>query len=579
MLNGVDISSHQAGIRISELTDTSFVIVKTSGGIGYRNSHAQDMLDQAVKSGKLIGTYHYAREKSCKGSAKAEAAYYVESTKAYIGKAVLALDWEEECSLGPGWAKEWLDEVYRLTGVKPIVYTSQGVCAYYDWSAVRNAGYKLWLAQYASNNPLYGWQSVPWQSGSLGAWQSDRYVIHQYGTGYITGWANRIDMDLFYGNAADWQALASKSGAVTPVMPSQPSSNTVSADSIINIMMGWEGLSRAAQTHRPIIDIYNGHKPLAVGYTVTYWDDYCDTTVSAAFIKANAVNLIGGTECGVERHVQLFKKAGIWIEDGSIKPQKGDIIVFNWDENSQPNDGFADHIGIVYAVDNNRIYTIEGNSGNNGTVAKCSYPIGHGNIRGFARPKYGTDAKPVDTTPVVVPIQPSDHAQGQINKTPQWVGKITADVLNIRIWAGTEHPNLRSYPTLKNGTVVEVCDVVKDRSGADWYYIRINGSIYGFAYASYVGKVAQSTTGSTISAPNKTPRWVGRVNGDIVNVRKGAGTEYANLISYPVLGFGNLVDVCDTVKATNGDEWYYIRIDGKLGYKYGFIYNEFLDRA
>ena len=119
-----------------------------------------------------------------------------------------------------------------------------------------------------------------------------------------------------------------------------------SAQDIINTMAGWIGKSMAKQTHRDIIDIYNDYKPLAVGYKVKYTDDYCDTTLSAAFIKNNAVDLIGGTECGVERHIQLFKKAGIWQENGSVTPQPGWIITYNWDDETQPNDGFADHIDI-----------------------------------------------------------------------------------------------------------------------------------------------------------------------------------------------------------------------------------------
>lgn len=91
----------------------------------------------------------------------------------------------------------------------------------------------------------------------------------------------------------------------------------VTAQQIIDIMDSWVGLSRAKGTHKPIIDLYNSHKPLARSYAVSYNDSYCDTTVSAAFIKAGAVDLIGGTECGVEEHVKLFKKAGIWIEDGT----------------------------------------------------------------------------------------------------------------------------------------------------------------------------------------------------------------------------------------------------------------------
>ena len=39
------------------------------------------------------------------------------------------------------WAKRWLDEVYRLSGVKPIVYMSQSRTHEYDWSIVVNAGY------------------------------------------------------------------------------------------------------------------------------------------------------------------------------------------------------------------------------------------------------------------------------------------------------------------------------------------------------------------------------------------------------------------------------------------------------
>ena len=581
MLNGVDIASHQAGIRIADLIDTDFVIVKTSGGIGYRNPYATDMLSQAKAAGKLIGTYHYAREKGCKGTAKQEAAYYVESTKPYIGEAILFLDWEEECFLGTGWAKEWLDEVYRLTGVKPLVYTSQSVCAYWDWTAVANAGYKLWLAQYASMDPIYGWQSVPWQSGSIGAWK--KYEMHQYGTGYIAGYSLRVDMDLFYGSKEDWKKLAAKPGAVIqqPTVE-QPTTSKVTADTIISIMEGWKGLSRASQTHRPIIDIYNGHKPLAVGYTVTYYDDYCDTTVSAAFIKANAVDLIGGTECGVERHIKLFSAAGIWIEDGTITPQRGDIICFNWDENAQPNDGFADHIGIVTGVANGIIHTIEGNTGSGGVVDNRQYYVGDVNIRGYARSKYGTSGTAVKTQVEVPVIRPVDTSGFKINKTPQWVGKITASSLNIRTWAGTENQRLVSYPSLPYGTIVEVCDTVKAADGKDWYYVKISGDKgekYGFASAAYISKKTNTNTGTSINAPNKTPLYVGMVNGDIVNIRKGAGTSYPNLVSYPQLIYSCLVDVCDTVKDVDGDDWLYIRIDGPLGYKYGFIFADFISRV
>ncbi len=71
----------------------------------------------------------------------------------------------------------------------------------------------------------------------------------------------------------------------------------------------------------------------------------------------------------------------------------GDIITFNWDQNSQPNNGFADHIGIAESVSNGTIHTIEGNSNNQ--VRRNTYRIGHGNIRGFATLKLLTKRSPV----------------------------------------------------------------------------------------------------------------------------------------------------------------------------------------
>ena len=172
----------------------------------------------------------------------------------------------------------------------------------------------------------------------------------------------------------------------------------VTAQQIIDVMKSWIGLSRAKGTHKPIIDLYNSHYPLARGYKVSYTDDYCDTTVSAAFIKLSAVDLIGGTECGVEEHINLFKKKGIWNEDGTITPKPGDVICYNWDDGTQPNDGWADHIGVVEYVDskNRTLTVIEGNM-TGGVVGERTIPIGWGYIRGYARPKYadspGTDTK------------------------------------------------------------------------------------------------------------------------------------------------------------------------------------------
>ena len=134
------------------------------------------------------------------------------------------------------------------------------------------------------------------------------------------------------------------------------------AESVLDVMRGWLGFSEANGKFKEIIDLYNSVKPLPRGYAVQYSDEWCDTCVSAAGIKAGCSELID-RECGVEEHVKIFKKLGIWIEDGTITPEPGYVIVYNWDKAAQPNDGYSDHIGFVEKVSGRMVTAIEGNRG------------------------------------------------------------------------------------------------------------------------------------------------------------------------------------------------------------------------
>ena len=159
------------------------------------------------------------------------------------------------------------------------------------------------------------------------------------------------------------------------------------ADALISVLESWLGYSEYNGKHKAIIDIYNSHAPLARGYRVKYTDSWCDATVSAAAIKSNNVDIIG-TECGCEEHIKIFKKKGIWIEDGNITPKRGYIILYNWDDNTQPNNGYSDHIGVVVSVSGSQIKVIEGNKGN--AVSYRYINVGNGTIRGYAAPKYAS---------------------------------------------------------------------------------------------------------------------------------------------------------------------------------------------
>lgn len=208
-LDGIDISSWQAGINVANVP-ADFVIVKATGGTGYTNPYYRLHADAAQKAGKLIGFYHFAREASCSGSAIDEADYFVKAVSPYVGKAILVLDWEAGALLmGPSWAKKFLDRVYAKTGVRPLIYMSKSVTSSYNWSSVAK-NYKLWVAQYP-NYKKTGYQSKPWtDSNGYGAWSGP--TIFQYAsTGRLSGYSGNLDLNKFYGTAADWAKLAKKS--------------------------------------------------------------------------------------------------------------------------------------------------------------------------------------------------------------------------------------------------------------------------------------------------------------------------------------------------------------------------------
>ena len=94
------------------------------------------------------------------------------------------------------------------------------------------------------------------------------------------------------------------------------------------------------------------------------------------YIDAGIVPKFAG--CGVG--VQWFQNRGQWLP-GSATPEPGMLIFFQW---YGSDSSIADHVGIVESVADGRVYTIEGNSGDQ--VRRNSYPVGYGEIKGYGVP-------------------------------------------------------------------------------------------------------------------------------------------------------------------------------------------------
>lgn len=205
-LNGIDTASYQAGLR-PDRVPMDFNIVKATQGTTYHNPDFTRMADATLAAGHLLGIYHYAAGQD----PVKEADFFMKTGAAYIGKAILCLDWEGEQNAKFGkqdvsWCKTFCDRVYQKTGVRCFVYMSKSVCRAHDWSPVAKH-YPLWAAQYADMSRT-GYQTKPWTDGNgFGAW--DHPTIYQYSSaGLLSNWSARLDLDICYLTSSDWLAMA-----------------------------------------------------------------------------------------------------------------------------------------------------------------------------------------------------------------------------------------------------------------------------------------------------------------------------------------------------------------------------------
>jgi len=212
-MNGIDISNWQADLDLSAIS-FDFVIIKATEGIGYVSPSCDTFFQKALTMNKPIGFYHFARPMN---DAVAEADFFVENTKNYFTHAVPVLDWEAENIWDVAWAKRWLDEVARLTGVKPVIYMSESVVNSYDWSPVVNADYGLWVAKYLDYVPDANYDmSNAGNTPNVSYWPF--YCMWQWtSVGRLDGYGGNLDCNVFYGDRIAWD----KYGGIadTPVLP------------------------------------------------------------------------------------------------------------------------------------------------------------------------------------------------------------------------------------------------------------------------------------------------------------------------------------------------------------------------
>ena len=123
------------------------------------------------------------------------------------------------------------------------------------------------------------------------------------------------------------------------------------------------------------------------GQTGPGWP-WCHQFVSWCAKKAGCENIIPITASCAEG-VSYFRNKNQYHEKSGYTPKKGDIIYFG--------SGGGDHVGIVTDCDGSYVYTVEGNTGSQGSssvvaegnaVCDKKYPLDTARIHGYGSPAY-----------------------------------------------------------------------------------------------------------------------------------------------------------------------------------------------
>ena len=125
--------------------------------------------------------------------------------------------------------------------------------------------------------------------------------------------------------------------------------------------------------------------PQTMDYPAPWCDSFHDWLHVKAFGAEIAKKLLHGFDDYTVESADKYKQHGEWF----LSPKAGDQIFF------KDSSGGICHTGLVIAVKNSMVYTIEGNTSsavgvvdNGGCVAKKSYSLNYTRIAGYGRPNY-----------------------------------------------------------------------------------------------------------------------------------------------------------------------------------------------
>lgn len=300
MLKIIDVSSHNPVSVISN-NGSDGCIVKVTQGTWYVNPLCNAQVEATVKSGQLLGLYHYAEG----GNPVSEADFFYNNCKNYIDKAVIALDWEKDDNRSWGnssWCKQFTDRLKDLTGKYPLVYIQASAISQ---AASCSSTCGLWIAGYPDNRdnwniPAFNYIMSPWPF----------YTLWQYSSSN-----GRLDRNIANLDKSGWNAIAGipdgngNSNIEKPVEVPMANKNI---ERLANeVIWGWYGVGNERKS---ILGTKYDAVQAVVGYALgSYSADTMNRILSSEIRKGNCgvgngrKNYLGRYYEGAQKYVNLGK--------------------------------------------------------------------------------------------------------------------------------------------------------------------------------------------------------------------------------------------------------------------------------
>lgn len=203
-VQGIDVSHWQGKINWQQVKadGREFAFIKATQGTARVDPRFYENAKGARGAGLLVGAYHFMDAITVQ-AAKQQAAHFAETMKKAgdVFELPPVMDYENN----PGnlnkatinvIALAFLNEVERLTGCRPMIYTGNSFAVNFDTSL---GAYPLWIARYS--NTRVPDDRAPWK----------RWTIWQFSdSGKVPGISGNVDLNEFDGTLNDLRAWAKK---------------------------------------------------------------------------------------------------------------------------------------------------------------------------------------------------------------------------------------------------------------------------------------------------------------------------------------------------------------------------------